>query len=156
MTRRGEVEALLRAGKFGVSTRNDLAEKHDVHYTVIEADRRWVIDRWRENLPVVQPQEVEADFLERIRQSEVNAGDDGDHRSKAAFFNIEMRVLGLDRRTLTVETARAVINDPTTPEGRAALVADLRAIPRDVLLEAAATPADIPAPVPALVPQERE
>lgn len=124
-------EEILIARDFKVSTRT-------VRSTRIRIEASWRRAGGRRDLLAER-----VDWLERNRAAQRDLRKLG--KDPHGLMLTEARVLGLMQpERFVVEAARPSVN-PETPDGRAALLSDLRSLPRDLLLEAlTATPSDGP------------
>ena len=119
------------AEKLGVRLRGNLRDSIEHLTTYVEQETR----RSVEPLPVGDAEGLAAWAASRPDMQQVAAAS----RALDTLLDRAADLLAIDERTTPVEPPAAL--DPTTPDGRAALVEQLRRVPRD-LLEAALAPAE--------------
>lgn len=126
-----EVEQVMLQGAYCKAAEIALSHKHDVSTKTVRNCRVRVEAAWRVACGKRDMNAERADFINRIRAAQRDMRVAG--KDPHGLFLTEARVLGLMAPTqVHVETTAA----PDTRDGREALLADLRALPRDIVLEA--------------------
>ena len=132
------VATALRAGMFNETMANEIAARFKVSFRTVYNWRRTVLDRWQAESDLLGESGRTADILARIRQDALDAKADKEHGAVVSSRKLEAQVLCLGQFQPPPSTVTHEFKTPPTePPTREALLADLAAIPADVLLEAA-------------------
>lgn len=142
------VEKSMRDGAYCRLEEIAIAAEYRVSTRTVRRSRARVEAAWRRAGGRRDLTTERADWLERNRASQRDMRLIG--KDPHSLMMTEARVLGLMQADRLIVENR-MTQDPTTPEGRAALLADLRALPRELLTEALTVPS---VPEPPVEPDE--
>lgn len=139
------VEKSMRDGAYCRLEEIAIAAEYRVSTRTVRRSRARVEAAWRRAGGRRDLTAERADWLERNRASQRDMRLIG--KDPHSLMLTEARVLGLMQADRLIVEQRQSTQDPTTPEGRAALLSDLRALPRELLAEALTAPSAQEPPV---------